>query len=178
MFDLGANVGFYSLLASELVGPNGRVFSFAPVPRNLEFLKKHLNLNNVTNCSVWDVAVGRIDDMASFQAGPNSSMGRLATEPADTFSVRVVTFDGLLASNNVAAPALIKCDIEGGEYDALQGAVNLLAEHGPIIFLATHGPEVHDKYCTFLLDLGYQLTSLDGRPVAQSDELMAIRTNR
>src|SRR3989442_1960320 len=42
VYDLGANVGLYSLLASFLVGPRGRVFSFEPVPRNLSFLRRHL----------------------------------------------------------------------------------------------------------------------------------------
>ena len=47
VFDLGGNVGFYTLLASELVGPDGKVFVFEPVPRNLYYLKEHLRLNHV-----------------------------------------------------------------------------------------------------------------------------------
>src|SRR5882762_9068753 len=58
VYDLGANVGIYSLLASILVGPRGRVISFEPVPRNLIFLRRHLRLNEITNCSIMDVAVG------------------------------------------------------------------------------------------------------------------------
>ncbi len=56
VYDLGANVGFYSLLASFLVGPKGRVYSFEPLPSNLEFLRNHLALNKVSNCVVYGVA--------------------------------------------------------------------------------------------------------------------------
>ena len=52
VYDLGANVGFYSLLASVLVGSDGQVFSFEPAPRNLGLLRRHLELNRVKNCSV------------------------------------------------------------------------------------------------------------------------------
>src|SRR5688572_25202486 len=45
VFDIGANVGFYTLLASDLVGSSGHVYSFEPVPRNIEFLNEHLSLN-------------------------------------------------------------------------------------------------------------------------------------
>ncbi len=168
-------MGFYSLLASVLVGPEGGVFSFEPVPRNLRFLRRHLDLNGVTNCSVWEAAVGRCEGTASFGAGPSPSTGRLTVESQGTFSVQVLALDGLVASGRLPPPDLIKCDIEGGEYDALTGAAEILAKHGPTIFLATHGPEVHRQCCGFLADLGYRLASLDELPLDRTSEVLAIR---
>ena len=175
VFDLGANVGFYSLLASVLVGEGGKVFCFEPVLRNLEFLRRHLELNGIMNCSVWDVAVGRSEGTASFDAGRNQSMGRLTVEGQNAYRVRTVGLDQLVASDKLPPPNLIKCDIEGGEYDALVGASNVLAKHGPTIFLATHGDKIHQECCRFLADLDYRLTSLDGRPVHQTNEVLAVR---
>lgn len=175
VYDLGANVGFYSLLASVAAGPEGRVFSFEPVPRNLQFLRRHLELNQVTNCSVWDVAVGRFEGTANFDVGPNYSMGRLTLESDGTLNVRIVTLDRLVASGKLPPPNVIKCDIEGGEYDALVGASGILVKHGPAVFLATHGPEVHQRCCRLLADLQYRLTPLDERSLDETSEVLAIR---
>ena len=134
VYDLGANVGFYSLLASVLVGPEGKVFSFEPAPRNLKLLRTHLELNHVTNCDVWDVAVGRCAGMGEFDPGPNPSVGRLSTASHNTFTVGIVALDNLVTSGHLPEPNLIKCDIEGGEYDALMGATEVLSRYRPTIF--------------------------------------------
>lgn len=57
VLDLGGNVGFYTLLSSELVGPGGKVVVFEPLPRNLFYLKEHLRLNHVNNVTVLEAAM-------------------------------------------------------------------------------------------------------------------------
>jgi FkbM family methyltransferase len=175
VYDVGANVGFYSLLASVLVGPRGHVFSFEPVQRNLQFLKRHLELNEVTNCSVLDVAVSRNEGTAQFALGPNASMGRLMNESKDGLTVRTVALNTLVASGELPPPDVIKCDVEGAEFDALSGASEILTKHRPTIFLATHGVEVHKSCCRLLDTLGYHLGTLDGLPISQSTEILAAR---
>src|SRR5690348_13933087 len=69
VYDLGANVGFYTLLASKLTGPTGQVHSFEPSPRNIAYLRRHLVLNGVQNCTVWEGAIGGKDEMGSFDVG-------------------------------------------------------------------------------------------------------------
>ena len=174
VYDLGANVGFYSLLASHLVGKEGKVFSFEPVPRNLKFLRSHLNMNEVTNCFVWDAAVGISEGTVNFDLGPSPSQGHLTTESNGALIVRLVTLDGLVASGELPPPDLIKCDIEGAEYDALMGASGILARYRPTIFLATHGAEVHQQCCRLLTELRYTLSSLDGLPLDRTSEVLAI----
>src|SRR5690242_8873726 len=66
-FDVGANVGFYSLLASRLVGSAGRVVAFEPLPRNVQALKEHLRINRVRNVTVWEAAVSEAEGWASFR---------------------------------------------------------------------------------------------------------------
>ncbi len=173
VYDLGANVGLYSLLASVLVGREGQVFSFEPVPRNLTLLRSHLELNGVKNCSVFDVAVSSSDGTARFDLESNHHLGHLGGESSKTVSVRTVSLDSLIASGQVKPPNVIKCDIEGGEYDALKGAAHSLATYRPTIFLATHGSEVHQSCCALLMALHYQLTPLDGLPLSQSSEVLA-----
>ena len=78
VFDIGAHVGFYTLLSSILVGPNGHVYAFEPLPRNLKYLKEHLRINKITNVHVFELAVSNLSGEGQFFEGPNSSMGRLS----------------------------------------------------------------------------------------------------
>lgn len=102
-------------------------------------------------------------------------MAHLAAESEGAFSVRTVALDDLVTSGKLPAPDVIKCDIEGGEYDALVGASETLANYGPTIFLATHGLEVHQKCCDLLVGLRYHLSSLDELPLDRTSEVLAIR---
>lgn len=173
VYDLGANVGFYSLLASVGVGPTGRVLSFEPLPRNLAYLRRHLDMNLTGNCTVISAAVGSSDGTAEFEVGPDNHVGHLASNAPQSLRVATVTLDALVLSGEIPPPNLIKCDIEGGEYDALQGAAGTLERHAPTIFLATHGGEVHERCCRLLTDAHYVLESLDDHSVLMSSEILA-----
>lgn len=177
VYDLGAHVGYYTLLASALVGPEGQVFAFEPLAKNLNYLRRHLEMNAIANCSVWDVAVGREEGVAGFDCdtGVHNFEGQLVYDAPGDFETRVVAIDPLVNSGKLPPPDVIKCDIEGAEYDAFVGASETLAKYGPTILLATHGPLVHQQCCEFLSALGYKLSSLDERPLAQTNELIATR---
>ena len=175
VYDIGANVGFYSLLASALVGETGHVYSFEPFPDNLRDLDRHLELNHVGNCTVIDAAVSSVDGEAIFDPSEDRCMGHLAA--SGSLRVRTVTLDGLVSRKQIRPPNLMKIDIEGAEFECLQGASNVIREFHPIIFLATHGPEVHSACIQLLAKWNYRLTSLDGKLVESADELIARRQN-
>src|ERR1039458_2913864 len=102
IYDIGANVGIYTLLFSKLVGAGGRVFAFEPLPRNLEYLRRHIKINRVANVAVLDVALSNAEGVASFDPGPGPSQGGLSE--AGCLRVRVVTLDGLLAGGTITPP--------------------------------------------------------------------------
>ena len=91
-------------------------------------------------------------------------------------SLRVggVSLDDYAGFSELPKPDVIKIEIEGGEYRALKGAESLLRQYRPIIFLATHGFDVHHKSCAFLTGLGYRLESIDGLDASDSREIIAI----
>jgi len=166
-YDVGANVGFYSLLAALLVGARGRVFAFEPLPRNLAYLKRHLALNRVANVETVELAIGEQDGVASFAAESTGLMGHLsgAGAHAGTLSVPVATLDALLDGGKLVPPDYIKMDIEGAELSALRGARNCIQRHRPLIFLATHGRDVHTACCRLLESWEYECREL-GSPAA------------
>ncbi|HZE73089.1 MAG TPA: FkbM family methyltransferase [Pyrinomonadaceae bacterium] len=170
--DVGANAGFYTLLASVIVGPTGRVIAFEPLPTNLDYLRKHLRLNSTTNVTVVEAAVSDRSGAASFDAGPTSAMGHLSSE--GTLQVETVSLDDLLSKNRIPPPDCIKIDVEGGEALVLQGARWILENVKPTIFLSTHGTELHRECCALLRAYDYELTAIDNSDGEQSDEIIAV----
>jgi hypothetical protein len=79
VFDIGAHVGFYTLLASALVGPTGKVFAFEPVPQNVSYLKEHLRINQVMNVVIHEAAVFDRTGPAPFDPKLTSSQGCISS---------------------------------------------------------------------------------------------------
>ena len=171
VYDAGANVGFYSLLSAVLVGPNGHVVAFEPLPRNLAYLRRHLELNAISNVTVIASALGRCPGRARFLEDSSPSMGRLSTN--GSLDVAVSSLDDLVSRATIPGPNVLKIDIEGGESDALIGAQAVLARCRPLVFLATHGATLHAGCCDLLWRHGYALRSLDNRPIGATDEILA-----
>src|SRR5207302_8721381 len=72
--------------------------------------------------------------------GPDSCQIRV--DKAGALRVRSFTLDDLTFHDGLPAPTAIKIDVEGAEAAVLRGAARLLTEHGPVIFLSTHGPDL------------------------------------
>jgi FkbM family methyltransferase len=163
VFDVGAHVGYYSMLASHIVG-RGRVFSFEPLPLNLKYLNQHVRANRLSNVEVIAAAVGRAEGWLSFDTGPGTGRGRLNAANESTMRVRVHSIDELLRAGRLPRPNFIKMDIEGAEVDALRGAAGALRDCRPTILLSTHGREVRLECESLLRELGYRL-----QPFGHSD---------
>jgi FkbM family methyltransferase len=172
VFDLGGHVGFYTLLASELVGSDGKVFVFEPVPRNLFYLKEHLRLNRARNVAVVEAAVSDRSGVVSFSEGPTSSMGHIVATKGN-LQVKAVALDELISKGEIPTPDYMKIDIEGAEVLALSGAITMLAKSHPTIFLATHGSSIHQECCRLLRSLHYEVQPIDGMSLEQSSEILA-----
>jgi len=172
VFDVGANVGFLTLLASRLAGDAGRVFAFEPLPRNLAILREHVRLNRATNSTVLPLAVAASTGSARFLIGENPSQGNLGS--TGEIEVAMDSLDHLVESGNVPRPDFIKMDIEGGEDDALAGAREVLRTPGLIVVLSTHGYKHHEHCWSLLAEAGFDMRLMrDG--AADGDYLILAR---
>jgi len=174
VFDVGANVGYYSLLASVLVGERGRVYAIEPLPRNVHFLQRHIEINHLDNIEIIEAAVSDHAGTASFDLGASSAMGHLSD--AGEIEVRLVCLDEMLENGVIQPPDYIKVDVEGTEYKVLKGARKLIQGYHPIFFLDTHQREAHQQLITLLKELGYTFKILDGKPLPETKELIAYPT--
>lgn len=171
VFDIGAHVGFYTLLSSVLVGPKGRVFAFEPVPRNISYLRKHLRLNQATNVTIIEAAVTDSDGTARFVETEDSTEGRIA--PEGGLEVKTVSLDKLVLLAEVPCPQLMKIDVEGAEILLLSGAKSILVNAHPTIFLSTHSRQLHQQCCHFLTSLGYKIDAIGEKTLDLCDEIIA-----
>lgn len=170
VLDVGANVGYYTLLASVLAGDAGRVHAFEPEPKNAGFLRDHVRINRRRNVTVQQAAVSDRAGTARFDFGGGSGTGHLADTGA--IEVRTLRLDDYCAEHGLA-PSAIKIDVEGAEVSVLEGARETLARHRPILFLSTHGAEVHRACLAFLRGLDYELKPILGGDVENTTEVLA-----
>lgn len=123
--DAGANIGFFTVLMSKLVGDRGKVLAIEPDRRNVEKLKKNLDINSCSNVEILPFALGarRGKAMLHYTAdnGGSSLFATRDTIVDTTIEVNVETIDHLRL-RLPQEPYLLKMDIEGGEYAALTGS--------------------------------------------------------
>ena len=132
-WDVGAHIGFFSLLASRLVGGAGRVEAFEPYPPNRVRLLRSIGLNQASNVGVHAVALGASSGTAMFHTGSSSLMGSLVGHGGAGMPVRCQSADD--AMRTVAAPQVVKIDAEGGELAVLRGAGRMLATVRPAVLI-------------------------------------------
>lgn len=178
VYDLGANVGFYTLLFSRLAGPRAVVHAFEPVRRNIRYLRRHLELNPALHARIHELAVTRETGIVTFHASAGWSMGRVVAQPGgDTSRLPAVSLDDFVYAQGHEPPDLIKMDVEGGEVDALAGMSRLVAERPPILLISVHGSVRWRECVAVLVAAGYTVLDPGGmpaRPDATGDDLLAL----
>jgi FkbM family methyltransferase len=132
VLDIGANEGYYTVLASKCVGPRGRVIGFEPSPRERRHLQMNLRLNGCNNVRIEKLALGSAEGQVNLHVVEGSETGCNSLRPPDikgktrAVQVDVTTVDLFLHRNAIPPIDFIKMDIEGAELSALQGAAKLL----------------------------------------------------
>ncbi len=172
VFDIGANVGFYSLIASKLTGSTGKVYAFEPAPKNLNYLKRHIEINKCINSTVVSGAVSNKKDLMYFDDGDHAATGSLSKKHG---ALLVPTFDldSLIDDEIITPPNLMKVDVEGAEFDVLTGGQRMLEKYHPTVFLATHNTGVHKECLNLLRSLNYKLESISELNLDDTDAVLA-----
>jgi FkbM family methyltransferase len=141
VIDVGANIGWYSLLGSTLVGPGGRLLAFEPNPPVNERLAMSVQANAfASNIEIFDVALSDRRGTATLAVGSSRNLGAAFLSNDDAggevaYTVRLMTLDGLIADGVVELDRLnfIKIDVEGHEGFALEGSKDTISRCRPII---------------------------------------------
>lgn len=134
VFDCGANLGFFTLLASRLVGHDGLVVAFEPDLENLRFLRDNIALNDMRNVFAVDAALWCKDEWRAFYPhdhGGYSSFVQYFGCSREPRRVLARALDTLIIDTRATKPKLIKIDCEGSEEMIVRGAEKLLRANPP-----------------------------------------------
>ena len=195
VLDVGAHVGQYTLLASGLVGPAGRVIAFEPHPVLGPVLRRNVSRAGCQNVTVLPVALGRARGPGTLVLHPPDNFGGSSLRPDDASAhharatVEVTTLDEALDRLGTPPVDLAKIDVEGAELDVIDGALGTLAASPDIVLIVEFlrhnqlrfGHAVEDLEAR-LRELGFRLFTLspDGlrryEPVGeQAANVVAVR---
>jgi FkbM family methyltransferase len=168
-YDLGANIGFLSLLGARLVGEEGRVVAFEADPEIAARLREHVERNKFRNVTVVEKAVWSRASKVFFErvdpaTSPDRGLGHVAaaaSTSADTIEIEAVSLDDIVST--LPAPDFIKCDVEGAEVEVFRGAQKLLAEKRPGILCEIHSEENRRALLAEFARFGYTCKNCGGR---------------
>lgn len=191
-YDLGANAGYFTLMANRVI-TEGKIYSFEPSPAARQLFEEHLKLNSAKitadNISLLPFAISDAEKQIEFSDSNIQKEGNTYIKGSPIFSgtenkitVQCYSVDGL-QQQGFERPDVMKIDVEGAEYDVLQGAVNTLQRYKPCILLATHDchlPGVQEKCVQLLKQLGYIVkhTGNYNKQMDGLDDYIAIHPER
>jgi len=155
VYDIGANIGIFTLFFANEIKPNGRLISFEPNPFCFQILSDNVGVNGFSNVTLLNFAVGRkrykdkfAIDRVHTGAGslnPEIKSKLLTNKTAMNLDIDVFSIDFLLDTKKIAAPDFIKIDVEGLEYDVLQGMISTIRKYRPQLFIEIHGATAKEK---------------------------------
>ncbi len=181
-YDVGANIGFFTILGARLVGPAGRVIAFEPVPACARAVARNIALNDFAHAEIREEAVGARSGSARLLVVGEASWSHLAStgrhaDVREEIAVKVVSIDELVAAGTIPPPDVLKIDTEGAELQAIEGMRATLEQRRPAIVCELH--DTNAAFCARMDELGYVTTNLDGtEPVAEAGPVHALALAR
>ena len=180
IYDVGANIGYVSLLLAKAAGEKGKVFAFEALPENAERWLTNMALNgkdarlSLFAGAVTDAA-GPVHFLVHASGGMGKAAGSAGRQDQYTSEVTVpgISLDEFVFGLGNPPPDVVKMDIEGGEVMALPGMRRVLKEVRPLMLLELHGPESSRVAWEILTSAGYQIYWMrQGLPRVPSLEAM------
>ncbi len=180
VFDIGASIGIYALIAA-ICNPTIKVYAFEPAPRSFDCLKKNVEINKLNNLYIDSSAITNYDGIATFYITPHdipidSSLRQDHREVHKKISVRALTIDSFVKTNNIQKIDLMKMDTEATEYKVLEGAKNVLKKDEPIIICEVLQRETVKFLNSVLGNYQYKYFWISSKGLIEKKEIEASET--
>lgn len=167
-FDIGANWGFYVLLAHKHRDPGCQIVAFEPHPRTADELRTQITLNHIDHAEVLQAALS--DQVGTIEfADTGSAIGQKLAAVNDSHPqarnivVPTLTLDE--AAHRFGPPDICKIDVEGAENMVLKGAAEVLGVHRPVLLMEIHGAENSVPFYQIMSQYGYRCWTMEGAEV-------------
>lgn len=172
VIDLGANIGYYTLLFADLVGPSGKVFAFEPEPKSFELLKKNVEINGYKNVTLIPKAISQTTGKIRLHVSQDNlgthSISKIYYVKNNFIDIDSITLDDFVneCEKNID---FIKMDIEGAEFDVLKGGVNLLKNSTNLKILTEFAPHMikdfgsPTEFLDFFVNNGFKIYDIKNK---------------
>jgi FkbM family methyltransferase len=170
VLDLGANIGYYTLIMSKIVGDKGKVFAFEPDENNFNLLKKSVETNNLKNVVLFKKGVADYNGTATLYLEKLNSAHHMIHKPknekeiAGTSKIEIVKIDDVIKDKI----SFIKMDVEGSEAKAIKGMGKTLLKNKSITLITEFAPEmisnsgeIPETYLENLKSCGFKILNLN-----------------
>jgi FkbM family methyltransferase len=162
-YDIGANYGFYTLLAQEFI-TKGEIHAFEPNPKIFKLLRENSRLDIYKNTFLNEIALSDKIGEAEFfeisrQSGGSSLIKHQHVLKYKIIKVRTTTLDDYISNHK--PPTIMKIDVEGGEYLVLKGGLELLKKYSPMIIMEFLPDYLHREAVNILFNSGYRAFKID-----------------
>src|SRR5215218_675539 len=145
--DVGANIGYFSLLASRLVGDGGAIVAVEALPETFQRLQRNIELNRASNVRAVNAAAGARRGKVRLYRGPASNRGETTTAESSGFQpdieVECLPLAEILTPEEARRARIIKIDVEGAEWEVVEGMLPLLGSCRPDLEIMV---EINPKY--------------------------------
>jgi FkbM family methyltransferase len=181
VIDIGANIGYYTLIFASLVGENGKVIAFEPDPTNFTILKKNVEINGYQNVTLIQKAVSNETNKVKLYLHNSVENSIVEINNGHPYiEIDTVRLDDYLDNNNLDIN-LIKIDIEGAEGKALQGMTHLLEKNRAVKIITEFRPIAleqsgicSEEFLKLLMELGFKLYEIN----EQEKEIIPVNTSK
>ena len=171
IIDIGAHIGLFSIIASQVTGKTGKVYAFEPAPSTYALLQKTVVINHEEQViETFQKAVGKANGKITFFVSDdkadnsNSLVNYKEDRSLHGIDVAVTTIDIFVKEKNINRLDFIKIDVEGAEFDTLQGAAETLKNLRPVCIVAIHPEPIAAKgdkleaIYDFIVSCNYRIT--------------------
>lgn len=178
VLDIGANIGYYTVIFSHLVGSNGKVLAFEPTKHYRKILKQNLRVNRILNCKVFDFGLSDRKEQQKICIGDCSATIHWTSDekPKDTEMIALISLDEFIKSNPLKKINFIKIDVDGHEPLFFKGAWKTLEKYNPVVLMEIN----QENYLRagFTAWDFYDLLKRKGYKIYSEDNLKEFETKR
>lgn len=158
VFDIGAHIGIYTLMAAKSIGKKGLVIAFEPDCENFQLLKKNVEANGFKNVKLINAALGKTKTRRVFYISINPLWSSFSPpiNISERKLVQVTTLDNVMEELCLSHVDWVKIDVEGWELNVLEGGKNTISNYAKRIIIETN----NEKALKFLAQMGFTIHKL------------------
>lgn len=180
--DVGANIGYMSIIASKIVGEEGIVLAFEPTSKYMDQLKMNIRENKIHNCKLFNVGLSDQVETAFIHIGESSAtLHKFGNDNGIEEKIKLIKFDDIFGTLGILKIDFIKVDVDGHEFAFIKGAINNIKKFKPVMLLEVNHANYFKagvilwEFYNYLKTIGFYIYSEDNLEEIKTIEMFLLK---